>query len=66
MDGWKLHLQQHQAGIQLPEKAVPDADPGPDWGAPDGTGGPHMNDGDGERGERAAPGQLGRRRRQAR
>ena len=65
MDGWSLHLQQQQASIQLP-KAAPDADPGPDWGAPDGTGGPHMDEGEGARGERAAPGQLGKQRGQAR
>ena len=65
MGGWKMHLQQQQAGIQL-RKPAPDAVSAPDWGAPDGTGGPHMNRGEGERGERAAPGQLGKPRREAR
>lgn len=65
MGGWKMHLQQQQAGIQL-RKLVSDADPAPDWGAPDGTGGPHMDEGEGARGERAAPGQLGKPRNQAR
>ena len=60
MGGWKLHLQQQQTGIQIRKAAAPDAGPAPDWGAPDGTGGPHMNKGEGERGERAAPGQLGK------
>jgi hypothetical protein len=50
MDGWKMHLQQQQAGTQLPEEDA-------DWGAPNGTGGRHK-DGSGERGSRAAPGQL--------